>query len=134
MIYYQYADFTIYGLDNQLLPANARSTKSDCLKVIAAMTRQSAMAKQKIFQCSQHAAANCALLIKSGGVVIYPTDTIYGIGCDPYNDFAVKRIFTIKGRDEKKSLPILTSSIVDAERIVSLSSTCSSQQLCLTTS
>ncbi|MDQ5863366.1 MAG: Sua5/YciO/YrdC/YwlC family protein, partial [Thermoproteota archaeon] len=81
------------------------------------------MVKQKIFQCSNDAVASCALLIKSGGVVIYPTDTIYGIGCDPYNDLAVKRIFTIKGRDEKKSLPILTSSIVDAERIVSLGRT-----------
>ena len=81
------------------------------------------MVKQRIFQCSQDAVASCALLIKSGGVVIYPTDTIYGIGCDPYNDLAVKRIFTIKGRDEKKSLPILTSSIVNAERIVSLGRT-----------
>jgi L-threonylcarbamoyladenylate synthase len=78
------------------------------------------MMKQKIFQCSQDAVASCASLIKSGGVVIYPTDTIYGIGCDPYNDLAVKRIFTIKGRDEKKPLPILTSSICEAERIVLL--------------
>ena len=52
----------------------------------------------------------CALLVKNGGVVIFPTDTIYGIGCDPYNDSAVKRIFTIKGRDEKKPLPVLTYS------------------------
>src|ERR687891_485399 len=81
------------------------------------------MGKRKIFECSQQAVASCALLIKSGGVVIYPTDTIYGIGCDPYNDSAVKRIFTIKGRDEKKPLPILASSIVEAERIVSLGRT-----------
>jgi L-threonylcarbamoyladenylate synthase len=81
------------------------------------------MAKHKIFPCSQDAVADCALLIKRGGVVIYPTDTIYGIGCDPYNDLAVKRIFKIKGRDEKKPLPILTYSIGDAERIVSLGRT-----------
>ena len=78
------------------------------------------MAKHKIFPCSQEAVADCALLIKRGGVVIYPTDTIYGIGCDPYNDLSVRRIFTIKGRDEKKPLPILTSSIDEAERLVSL--------------
>jgi L-threonylcarbamoyladenylate synthase len=59
-------------------------------------------------------------MIQVGGVVVYPTDTIYGIGCDPYNDVAVKRIFTIKGRNENKSLPILTSNITNAERIVSL--------------
>src|SRR5919112_323109 len=81
------------------------------------------MGKQKIFQCSHDAVASCALLIKSGGVVVYPTDTIYGIGCDPYNDLAVKRIFTIKGRDEKKPLPVLAYSMQNAERIVSLGRT-----------
>src|ERR687893_205025 len=81
------------------------------------------MGKLKIFQCSEGAAVSCAVVIKSGGVVVYPTDTIYGIGCDPYNDFAVKRIFTIKGRNEKKPLPILTFSMQEAERIVSLGRT-----------
>jgi L-threonylcarbamoyladenylate synthase len=81
------------------------------------------MGKQKIFQCSEDAVASCALVVKNGGVVVYPTDTIYGIGCDPYNDLAVKRIFTIKGRNEKKPLPVLTYSMQDAERIVSLGRT-----------
>jgi L-threonylcarbamoyladenylate synthase len=81
------------------------------------------MGKRKIFQCSENAMESCALVLKNGGVVVYPTDTIYGIGCDPYNDLAVKRIFTIKGRDEKKPLPVLTYSIRDAERIVSLGRT-----------
>lgn len=67
--------------------------------------------------------ASCALVLKNGGVVVYPTDTIYGIGCDPYNDLAVERIFTIKGRNEKKPLPVLTYSMRDAERIVSLGRT-----------
>lgn len=78
------------------------------------------MGKVQIFQCSEDAVASCALVVNNGGVVVYPTDTIYGIGCDPYNDLAVKRIFTIKGRSEKKPLPILTHSMQDAERIVSL--------------
>jgi L-threonylcarbamoyladenylate synthase len=81
------------------------------------------MGKRKIFKCSEDAIASCALVVNSGGVVVYPTDTIYGIGCDPYNDLAVKRIFTIKGRSEKKPLPVLTYSIQDAERIVSLGRT-----------
>lgn len=51
---------------------------------------------------------------------MFPTDTIYGIGCDPYNDQAVERIFAIKGRDEKKPLPVLTFSLEDAEKLVSL--------------
>src|SRR5215208_4325195 len=81
------------------------------------------MGKRKIFQCSEDAVASCALVVNNGGVVVYPTDTIYGIGCDPYNDLAVKRIFTIKGRDEKKPLPVLAYSMQNAERIVSLGRT-----------
>ena len=48
-----------------------------------------------------------AKLIKNGGVVIFPTDTVYGIGCDPYNQNAINRIFAIKKRDKTKQLPIL---------------------------
>lgn len=59
-------------------------------------------------------------MVKSGGVVVFPTDTIYGIGCDPYNYNAVRRIFEIKGRDEKKPLPVLVRDVGDAEKIVSL--------------
>jgi L-threonylcarbamoyladenylate synthase len=56
----------------------------------------------------------------SGGVIVYPTDTTYGIGCNPYNDKSVERIFNIKGRNKNKPLPILASSIQDIEKIVSL--------------
>jgi L-threonylcarbamoyladenylate synthase len=75
---------------------------------------------REIFSCTADAVARCALVLKGGGVVVFPTDTIYGIGCDPYRDSSVERIFKIKGRDEKKPLPVLTSSTVDAEKIVSL--------------
>ena len=81
------------------------------------------MKKPQIFQCSDDEVASCALLVKSGGVVVFPTDTIYGIGCDPYNDLAVKRIFRIKHRDEKKPLPVLTYSAQNAQRIVLLGRT-----------
>lgn len=67
--------------------------------------------------------ARCASVVKNGGVVVFPTDTIYGIGCDPYSDSAVERIFAIKGRDEKKPLPVLVCSMKDAEKIVSLGDT-----------
>lgn len=59
-------------------------------------------------------------MVKNGGIIVFPTDTIYGIGCDPYNDKAVTRIFAIKGRDEKKALPVLAYSIEDVEKIVLL--------------
>lgn len=57
---------------------------------------------------------NAAQVIREGGVILYPTDTIWGIGCDPRNDEAIKKIFRIKQRTEAKSLIILvceTSSI-----------------------
>jgi L-threonylcarbamoyladenylate synthase len=76
--------------------------------------------KPQIFECSEEAVIKCALLIKNGGIIVFPTDTIYGIGCDPYNDSAVKRIFMIKGRDEKKPLPVLTYNYNGAQELVLL--------------
>ena len=50
-------------------------------------------------------------ILKAGGVILYPTDTVWGIGCDATNPSAVARIFAIKQRSESKSLIILVSSI-----------------------
>ena len=46
-------------------------------------------------------------VLKQGGIILYPTDTIWGIGCDATNAEAISRIFKVKGRDESKSLLIL---------------------------
>ena len=74
-----------------------------------------------IFDCCEDIdIRECASFVIAGGVIVYPTDTIYGIGCNPYNDDSVERIFKIKGRSKKKPLPILASSINDVEKIVSL--------------
>ena len=48
--------------------------------------------------------------VVEGKVIIFPTDTIYGIGCDPYNWDAVKKIYKIKSREESKLLPVLAYS------------------------
>jgi len=45
--------------------------------------------------------------LKSGGLILYPTDTIWGIGCDATNPDAVEKIFQLKGRDKGKSMIIL---------------------------
>ncbi len=51
---------------------------------------------------------NSALeVLKNGGLILYPTDTIWGIGCDATNAEAVDRIFKLKGRDIEKSMIIL---------------------------
>ena len=46
-------------------------------------------------------------VLKSGGVILYPTDTVWGLGCDATNETAVARINEIKGRSEDKSFIIL---------------------------
>ena len=45
--------------------------------------------------------------LRAGGVILYPTDTIWGIGCDATNSEAVRRIFDIKRRPQDKSIIIL---------------------------
>lgn len=49
--------------------------------------------------------------LKRGGVILYPTDTVWGLGCDASNDEAVRRIFEIKKRCDAKSMLCLTDSI-----------------------
>jgi len=48
--------------------------------------------------------------LQSGGTLLYPTDTIWGIGCDATNPEAIKKIFDIKKREQNKSLIILVES------------------------
>lgn len=45
--------------------------------------------------------------LKEGGVIVYPTDTIYGLGCDIFNKKAIEKIYRLKKRDRKKPLSIL---------------------------
>lgn len=53
-------------------------------------------------------------VIKNHGVVVYPTDTLNGIGCSPYDDIAIDKLFSIKKRDPKGVVPILVSSVEKA--------------------
>ena len=46
-------------------------------------------------------------ILGRGGVIAYPTETLYGLGADPWNDAAVHRIFELKGRSPDKPLPLL---------------------------
>ncbi len=56
--------------------------------------------------------------LRQGGIILYPTDTIWGLGCDPVNEAAVNKIFKIKSRGESKSLIILVDSLSMIERYV----------------
>lgn len=57
-------------------------------------------------------------VLRNGGVILYPTDTIWGLGCDPTNEEAVKKIYEIKRRNEKQSFLILADSMNMVERYV----------------
>ncbi len=51
--------------------------------------------------------AKALKVIRDGGIILYPTDTIWGIGCDATNTEAIKKIYQLKQRDEAKSMIIL---------------------------
>lgn len=53
-----------------------------------------------------------------GGLILYPTDTVWGIGCDATNPEAVKKIYDLKKRADSKSMIVLTGSEVALEKIV----------------
>ena len=61
-----------------------------------------------------------AHIVRKGGLVVYPTETVYGLGCDPLNVQAVKRVLDVKG-NRKKPLPVLAASIVDADKVAFVS-------------
>jgi len=52
---------------------------------------------------------NSIKVLKQGGIILYPTDTIWGIGCDATNDDAVEKVFVAKNRPSNKSLIILVA-------------------------
>ncbi|MCX6302573.1 MAG: L-threonylcarbamoyladenylate synthase [Bacteroidia bacterium] len=61
---------------------------------------------------------NSLRILREGGTILYPTDTLWGLGCDATNSSAVQKIFSIKSRDESKSLIILVNGLSMLERCV----------------
>ena len=61
---------------------------------------------------------NAIEAMKKGGVILYPTDTVWGIGCDATNAEAVKRVYEIKQRDDSKALICLVDSDARLQRYV----------------
>jgi len=61
-------------------------------------------------------------IYKDGGVFAYPTDTIYGLGCDPFNKKAIHRIMEIKGREESNKFILLVNDIQSLEKWAKINS------------
>lgn len=60
----------------------------------------------------------CVRVMRQGRIVLYPTDTVWGIGCDATNDEAVEKIYALKRRRESKACISLVDSIATLERYV----------------
>ena len=76
--------------------------------------------KPRVLKASRRAVEEAARIVRSGGLIIYPTDTVYGLGCDPFNVQAVRRVFEVKGREARRPLPVLASSLKEVQRIAIL--------------
>lgn len=57
-------------------------------------------------------------VLQKGGVILYPTDTIWGIGCDACNEEAVKKVYAIKNRNDSKSMLVLMENAALLDRYV----------------
>jgi L-threonylcarbamoyladenylate synthase len=61
---------------------------------------------------------NALKVLRAGGVILYPTDTVWGLGCDATNAEAVRKVYAIKKREDSKSLIILVNSVDMLSRYV----------------
>ena len=61
-------------------------------------------------------AARAAEVLRAGGVILYPTDTLYGLGVDALSDDAVSKVYAIKGRSERKPIHCITADMEMAKR------------------
>lgn len=71
----------------------------------------------KICNINEESLQMAAQIINEGGVIVVPTDTVYGVACDPFNDDAVAKIYELKRRPRTKALQILMSGVEDLEKL-----------------
>lgn len=67
--------------------------------------------------CDEQGIKIASQIIGDGGIAVFPTDTVYGIGCNPYNKESAKKVYRIKSRDFSKPFPVLVHSKETAEEI-----------------
>lgn len=75
--------------------------------------------KTRILPATLENIKEAAEAVKNGGLIVYPTETVYGLGCDPFNVSAVKRLIKAKGARDKP-LPILAHTVHDVKRVAKL--------------
>ena len=67
--------------------------------------------------CNDEDVQKAASAISDGAVIVFPTDTVYGLGCNPYNHDAVLSLYEIKKREKTKPFPVIGYSKEELERI-----------------
>jgi len=77
------------------------------------------MKTQVISATHPEAIALACEVIRSGGLIAFPTDTLYGLGCDPHLPTALQQIYAAKGRSASKAIPVLISRTDQLESLVS---------------
>ena len=66
---------------------------------------------------SEEAIVEAAKVMLNGGVIVFPTDTVYGLGCDATKEAAVKKIFQIKKRGERRPLSVIVRDLAMAKKV-----------------
>ena len=74
----------------------------------------------QLLNISGESIRKAAATIQSGGLVVYPTDTVYGLGCDPFDEKAVNRLAAVKGRS-RGNLPVLVDTLGRARELGAIS-------------
>ncbi len=76
-----------------------------------------------IVTCDEYGINRILESYQKGRIIGFPTDTVYGLGCDPFNKNSITKIFDLKKRSDEKKFPILGFSADDLEKIVEFNST-----------
>ena len=76
----------------------------------------------EIVSCDVASIEKIVTIYENGGIIAFPTDTVYGLGCDPFNRNSTSKIFELKNRDGEKKFPILGMSKNELEKIVEFNS------------
>ena len=74
-----------------------------------------------IVNCDKNGINEIVNAYENGQIIVYPTDTVYGIGCDPFNKDSISKIYDLKKRKGNKRFPILGFSKEELEKIVEFS-------------
>lgn len=81
------------------------------------MTKPEVIALPAVGELAASELDRAARSVEGGSVLLYPTDTIYGLGCDALNRSSVERVYAVKRRPEEKPMIVLVHSVEAAERL-----------------